>query len=178
MPGAPFAAPGALGGPPTPTFAAPCPTCGPTSSVGVPAQQQQVFSSPYPGMGDYSQLFQAPPLAPPAAAYGNQFFMPTPLDQSEIPTAEAMPPHFENMDTPAGQEPTPATIPPMNATSPMPQAAPMNKQPIPAPMPEGPEAMRTQFPQITVPTTIQQGDLRPGSTPYIDSRHQTNHLRL
>jgi hypothetical protein len=91
--------------------------------------------------------------------------------------AGPMPPHYEDMETPAKKEPTPATMPPMNATNPMPEAAPMNKPPIPAPMPMGPEASNPPS-QFMTPSAMQQGDLRPGVTPYIDSRHQTNHLRL
>jgi hypothetical protein len=105
--------------------------------------------------------------------------MPTPLDQSEMrPSAGQMPPHYEDMETPGRQEPTPATMPPMDPTNPMPEAAPMGKQPIPAPMPAEPEAMRTPSTRFMVPTTMQQGVIPQGGSPYIDSRHQTNNLRL
>jgi hypothetical protein len=175
------AAPGAFAAPPTPTFAPPCPTCGPTPSAGFPAPPQ-VFGGPHSVETNYSQLFNVPPMAPPVDGSGNQFLMPTPLDQSEIPRSEPMPPHYDQMETPAKQVPTPAPMPPMNPTNPMPHAAPMappmpmNAQPMPTPA--GPEAMNPSFPHIFAPPVSQQG-AAPIQRPYIDSRRQDgNQVRL
>ena len=179
MPAAPFATPGMYSPAPVPTFAEPCASCNQAGISGSP----QVYGTPYANAGNYSQLFHAPPLAPPAQPYGDQFLMPTPLDQSTMPPAPSqMPPHYEEMDTPAQQQPMPATMPPMNTTNPMPQAAPMNTQPMPMnaqPMPMGPGAMNSAYPQIMVPTMMQQGVAHPNHRPYIDSRrHEANHMRL
>jgi hypothetical protein len=122
-------------------------------------------------------------MAPPVDNFGNQFLMPTPLDPSEIPHSGPMPPHYDQMDTPAKQEPTPVTMPPMNPMAPMPQAAPMNPTPMPMnpqpmPTPVDPQTMNPTFPHIFAPPVSQQVPA-PTQRPYIDSRRQDgNHMRL
>lgn len=178
------------------TFAAPesCATCGPTPSVGGPVYSHpQSGVAPAPGVTNYPQLFNQPPLAPapapPAsAATGDQFLMPTPIPQNEIPpTADQLPPKYELMDPPtAGPMPTPQaapmqTMPPANPMSPMNPMPPMGypvpaEKPMPMPMPNGTPATQTSYPTHFPPGVLPTGMIHPtGAYPQNvihDSRRQ------
>ncbi|MCA9068366.1 MAG: hypothetical protein KDA84_05560 [Planctomycetaceae bacterium] len=158
------------------TFAAPesCSTCNAGSSVGGPVYSHpQSVAVPTPGVTNYPQLFQQhPPMAPPPTPpTGDQFVMPTPIPESEIPpTAEQLPPNYNMMDTPAAQAPpmnpmNPMNpMPPMNPMNPMPPMNPMT-QPVPAekpmPMPMGTPASQTSYPTYLPPNVMPAGMVNP-----------------
>jgi hypothetical protein len=171
MPAAPFTSPSVYGPTPVPTFAEPCPTCGPSPSAGISGYPQTV-EGPYPGMTNYPQLFQAPPMAPPPQPeYVDQFQMPTPVTEGEAPpAADQMPPHYEQMESPAGQ-PMPANRPPMQTSPPMPGQQPM-------PMPTGTEANQTSYPRMMPPSITQQGVVQPGAMQYYSRRQLWIPVRL
>ncbi len=161
-----YSNPPALGSGLVPTFAAPCPTCGPGASASAPGYPQTV-PRPLPGVTNYPQLFQNPPPAPPADPY----MMPTPIPESELPSsAEQLPPHYEMMETPSAGQPAPPLAPPATRSAPTPaptpQTAPQQnpmqgqapaQQPMPTPMPMGtnpaPQPMPTPMPMGANPTT-------------------------
>lgn len=192
MPAAPLQAPQGYGPAPTPTFAEPCANCNSSPSTGLPGYPQ-TFETPYhpqtlphPGVSNYPQLFHAPPMAPPAQPrHGDQFLMPTPAIERELPpTADQLPPHYEQMEPPAGQ-PMPMNRPPMNPMAPMPQPAPMTNPmntPSPAgqpmPMPQGTEASQTSHPRILPSSMTQQGVIPPGARQYDSRRQQWIPIRL
>jgi hypothetical protein len=172
MPMMPMSTPQTFG-PPTPTFAEPCQTCAaaPSSGFSPYSHHPPNVEGMLPGTTNYPHLFQSPPMAPPAPPPADPFMMPSPATEAP-PSADQMPPHYQDMDTPAGQQPP--------ANSPMPQITPRNTNPPqqPAPMPKGTDANQTSYPQMGLPRLTQQGVVQPGTPQYDSRRQQWIPLRL
>ncbi len=169
LPSLPTYAPQMLGSAPSPLFVpqqhpAPhypampqehsCPTCGPSASA------------PVPNVTNYPQLFMAPPASAgmaPTPQYVDQFQMPAPHYEQELPpTGNQLPPHYNMLETPnTPMQPTPMQPTPMQPTPVHPRTQPTPMQPMPMesatpqqhpmPMPQGTEATQTSLPLLLPP---------------------------
>ena len=171
---APMAAPPAYGAP-TPTFAEPCATCASSSgSAYYPPNVQGML----PGTTNYPQLFNSPPMAPPAPAPSDPFMMPTPMNEHEMPpAADKMPPHYDDMETPDSGQAAPQNAAPMNQNTPMPMVTP-RKAPEQNPMPTPANANQSSFRQVIPSSISHQGVVQPALKHYDSRRQQWMPIRL